>query len=137
MLELRPKLEPAAAFAMGFILSAGAVGTGSLPLAAGFLAGLHSSMCCLLGAVGAALGYWHFWEAAGIRQIAVTVCVLLAAAFFEGTHLRQNRCFVLPCFTACVRLRKKSGLRWKMYRRKKQMKWILPESACCLQRITN
>ena len=59
LLELRPKLEPEAAFAMGFILSAGAVGTGSLPLAAGFLAGLHSSMCCLLGAVGAALGYWQ------------------------------------------------------------------------------
>ncbi len=101
LLELRPKLEPAAAFAMGFILSAGAVGTGSLPLAAGFLAGLHSSMCCLLGAVGAALGYWHFWEAAGIRQIAVTVCVLLAAAFFEGTHLRQKPLF-FPLLTSAI-----------------------------------
>lgn len=101
LLELRPMLKPAAAFGMGFLLSAGAVGTGSLPLAAGLLAGLHSGMCCLLGAVGAVLGYWHFWEAAGIRQIAITVCVLLAAAFFEGTHLRQKPLF-FPLLTSAI-----------------------------------
>lgn len=85
-----------------FVLSAAASGTTPLPLGLGFLAGLEADWSALAAAGGCCAGYLVFWGPENcLEPLTGVVAVLLAAALFSGTELRQRTWF-LPALCGAI-----------------------------------
>lgn len=88
--------------AMAFILSAATLGTNPIPVCMGFVANCKADWSSLVGAMGAALGYFHFWGGqASLEPLAGIIAVLLGTAIFTGTELRERSWF-LPAMCAGI-----------------------------------
>lgn len=96
------RLLPLAGQALGgFLLPAAALAGGPVPLGAVWVLGPDLGVGSLLSAACACLGYWHFWGRMGLASMGVSLCLLLAAAVFDGSTLSQESVFY-PAVAAAV-----------------------------------
>ncbi len=88
--------------ALAYILSAAALGASPIPICMGFIANCKADWSSLVGAMGAALGYFQFWGGqASMEPLAGIIAVLLGTAIFAGTELRERSWF-LPALCAGI-----------------------------------
>ncbi len=81
--------------ALAYILSAAALKTSPIPICIGFIVNCNADWSSLVGAMGAALGYFHFWGGqAALEPLAGIIAALLGTAIFTGTELRERSWFL-------------------------------------------
>ena len=96
---LDPRIHTAARWAThalaGFCLSAAGIAGGSLPLGAG-LVWTCRGFPGVLAALGSVLGYWHFWEAAGIQGLLWTGIALAGTLLLADRPIRRELPLLIP-----------------------------------------
>ena len=100
--ELRGPLQTAGAFAAGFCLSAASLGNYLQPFALAILcAGLPGWLPAAY-AIGSAVGYWLFWDMAGLQGI-LWVAAALPVGVLVARQQRLSRIdLLLPAFASLI-----------------------------------
>lgn len=79
----------------GFCLSAAGISNGSLPLGAG-LVWVCKGANGVLSALGSTLGYWLFWNRAGIQGLLWTVIALAGTLLLADRPIRRELSLLVP-----------------------------------------
>lgn len=96
---LDPRIHTAARWAAhalaGFCLSAAGIAHCALPLGAG-LVWTCRGLPGVLAALGSMLGYWHFWQAAGVQGLLWTPIALAGTLLLADRPIRRELPLLLP-----------------------------------------